>query len=160
MSSVDDKVMSRCQKVSLPVWHQATPAQLSLRGSPQAQPAELCPTASYRRRDQCGHHSFSGQNDTAKRCPSQWLYLISMLDKLHTHPINIFTDNDKGYPEILLTCLRPCFLVIPIINRCFLALSHPRHSLGSRNSWFSSLMLMAFGPTHQAEETHKYWIRL
>lgn len=44
-----------------------------------------------------------------------------------------FTDDDKGYPEILLACLWPCILVIPIINRCFLALSHPRHSQGSRN---------------------------
>lgn len=99
----------------------------------ETQLPELRPAASCGRKNQCRLHSFSGQNDTSKRCPSQQLYLISMLARLHSCLINIFTEDDKGYPDFPLACLWPCLLVLPIINRCCLARSHPRGSQGSRN---------------------------
>lgn len=108
LNFIDDKVMSQCQKVSLPVWHQATPALLSQAGS-HKHSFLSCLIACSGRKNQCGHHSFSGQNDTSKRCPSQWLYLISMLDILYSCLINILLTMIKGILKFSLLVYGPAF---------------------------------------------------
>lgn len=156
MNFADDRVVSQCPKLSFPVWHQATPAHLSHRGSNKH--TCLSPVAQQAQKNQCSHHHFQDENDTSKWCPSQQLYLISMPDAPYSCLINVLTEDNEGYPEILFACLWPCFLGTPIINRCFLAISHRRWSQGSRHILdFSSLMLMVFSPTYWAEETHRDW---
>lgn len=130
--------MSQCPKVSLPVWHQANSCAIATRIT-ETQLPELCPTASCGRKNQCRLHSFSGQNDTSKRCPSRQLYLISMLARLHSCLINIFTDDDKGYPDFPLACLCPCLLVLPFIDRCCLGSLAPEAHKGTETFLISLL---------------------
>lgn len=57
--------------------------------------------------------------------------------------INNLTDDDKRCLEIQLPCQWSCFLVIPIMSRCFPALSTARHSQGKQKlSLLYFLLLM------------------